>query len=174
MASIELTPSQRSILSALVNLYNEREDVIKGETIAAEVDRNPGTIRNQMQSLKALQLVEGVPGPKGGYKPTPTAFRVLEIQHLDDPAPVPVHHEAEPVEDLNVVQINLTSVHHPSMCRAEVTFQGSLRSIHEGDTVSVGPTPLSQLHITGTVDGKDESNNLLILQIESMQAPADG
>nr|WP_238532915.1 hypothetical protein [Halalkalicoccus jeotgali] len=24
-------------------------------------------MRNQMQSLKALQLVEGVPGPKGGY-----------------------------------------------------------------------------------------------------------
>jgi predicted transcriptional regulator len=70
MSSIELSPSQRQILSALVNLHGEHEQAVKGEQIAEEVDRNPGTIRNQMQSLKALQLVEGVPGPKGGYKPT--------------------------------------------------------------------------------------------------------
>lgn len=174
MASIELTPSQRTILSALVNLYNESEDVIKGETIADEVDRNPGTIRNQMQSLKALQLVEGVPGPKGGYKPTPTAFRVLEIQQLDDPARVPVVHEESELEDVNVAQINLTSVHHPTLCRAEIQLRGSLRDIHEGDAVTVGPTPLSKLKITGIVDAKDESNNLLVLRIDSMVAPADG
>ena len=66
MSSIELTSSQKTILTALINLHRESEDAVKGEDIAAEVDRNPGTIRNQMQSLKALQLVEGVPGPKGG------------------------------------------------------------------------------------------------------------
>lgn len=173
MASIELTPSQRTILSALVNLFNETEDVIKGETVAAEVDRNPGTIRNQMQSLKALQLVEGVPGPKGGYKPTAAAYEVLEIQQLDDPAWVKVKHNGEMLEDLNVVQIDLTSVHHPSLCRAEVQLQGSIRDIHEGDAVTVGPTPLARLRITGTVDGKDESNNLLILRIDDMVAPID-
>jgi len=74
MSSIELTSSQKSILTALINLYGEQEDAVKGEAIAEEVDRNPGTIRNQMQSLKALQLVEGVPGPKGGYKPTSNAY----------------------------------------------------------------------------------------------------
>ena len=72
MSSIELTASQRTILRALVNLHGEAESAVKGEAIAEEVGRNPGTIRNQMQSLKALQLVEGVPGPKGGYKPSLT------------------------------------------------------------------------------------------------------
>ena len=73
MSTIELTSSQKTILRALVDLYTQEETAIKGEEIAEEVDRNPGTIRNQMQSLKALQLVEGVPGPKGGYKPTTNA-----------------------------------------------------------------------------------------------------
>ena len=39
---------------------------IKGEEIADIMNRNPGTIRNQMQSLRSLGLVKGVPGPRGG------------------------------------------------------------------------------------------------------------
>ena len=56
MSSIELTPSQKTILQELINLFRESESAVKGEDIAEQVDRNPGTIRNQMQSLKALQL----------------------------------------------------------------------------------------------------------------------
>ncbi len=173
MSSIELTPSQKTILTALVNLHGETEDAVKGEDIADEVDRNPGTIRNQMQSLKALQLVEGVPGPKGGYKPTATAFEALDIQRMDEPASVPLAHEGEPVEAANISEINLSSVHHPEHCRAEIHLQGSSRDIHEGDDVTVGPTPLSKLLIEGTVDGKDDTNNILILQLNEMVAPAE-
>src|SRR6056297_1181826 len=89
MSSIELTSSQKTVLRALVDRYTQEETAVKGEAIAEEVDRNPGTIRNQMQSLKALQLVEGVPGPKGGYKPTVDAYEALEIQQLDTAAEVP-------------------------------------------------------------------------------------
>lgn len=52
------------MLQELVDLYQDSESPVKGETIAEQIDHNAGTIRNQMQSLKALQLVEGVPGPK--------------------------------------------------------------------------------------------------------------
>ena len=173
MSSIELTSSQKTILTALINLYREEEDAVKGETIAAEVDRNPGTIRNQMQSLKALQLVEGVPGPKGGYKPTANAYEALDVQRMDEPADVPLHHDGEPVEGVNVDGIDLTSVHHPELCRAEIHVQGSVRDFHEGDAVTVGPTPLSKLVIEGTVDGKDDTANTLILRIDDMQAPAE-
>lgn len=171
MADIELTTSQKTILSALVNLYGKTENAVKGEDIAEEVDRNPGTIRNQMQSLKALQLVEGVPGPKGGYKPTTTAYEALEIQRMDEPASVPLYHDGEKVEDGNVEEINLSSVHHPELCRAEVHLQGSIREFHEGDSVKVGPTPLSKLVIEGTIDGKDDTANVLILRIDDMRAP---
>jgi len=173
MSSIELTPSQRTILTALVNLFRENEDAVKGEQIAEEVDRNAGTIRNQMQSLKALQLVEGVPGPKGGYKPTTRAYEALDHQQMDEPASVPLQHEGEPVPDANVTGIDLTSVHHPELCRAVIHLQGSLRDFHDGDSVVVGPTPLSKLVIEGTVDGRDDSENTLMLRIDGMQAPAE-
>jgi len=172
MASIELTASQQTILTALVNLHRETEDAVKGEDIAEQVDRNPGTIRNQMQSLKALQLVEGVPGPKGGYKPTANAFDALGVQDMDREAEVELVHEGEPVADANVQEIALTSVHHPELCRAEVHLQGSVREFHEGDAVRVGPTPLSKLVVFGEVDGKDDTSNILILKIDSMEAPA--
>lgn len=173
MSSIELTPSQKSILSALVNLYGGDDDAVKGEEIAEEVDRNPGTIRNQMQSLKALQLVEGVPGPKGGYKPTANAYDALGVQQMDEPAFVPFVHNGDRVPEANVEEIGLTSVHHPELCRAEIHLQGSIREIGEGDDIVVGPTPLSKLVIEGTVDGKDDTNNVVILRIDRMQAPAD-
>lgn len=173
MSSIELTPSQKKILRALTNLHKESEDAIKGEDIAEQVDRNPGTIRNQMQSLKALQLVEGVPGPKGGYKPTAAAFEALEIQQMDDPASVPVEHEGEPLEGIIVEEIDLSSVHHPELCRAEIHMQGTSDEIKEGDSVTVGPTPLSKLVIEGTLDGRDDTNNILILRIDDMVAPAE-
>ncbi|SDM79727.1 hypothetical protein SAMN04487949_2624 [Halogranum gelatinilyticum] len=173
MSSIELTPSQQQILTALINLYRESESAVKGEDIAEEVDRNPGTIRNQMQSLKALQLVEGVPGPKGGYKPTANAYEALDIQEMDEPAAVPLFHEGERVEKVNVEGIDLSSVHHPEKCRAEIHVQGSVRDFHEGDAVTVGPTPLSKLVIEGKLDGKDDTSNVLILVIESMIAPSE-
>ncbi|MFB6109469.1 MAG: Rrf2 family transcriptional regulator [Halodesulfurarchaeum sp.] len=173
MSSIELTASQKTILRALVDHYTQEETAIKGETIAEEVDRNPGTIRNQMQSLKALQLVEGVPGPKGGYRPTTNAFEALEIQQIDSPAAVPVRRNGDPVEDVNVQDINLTTVFNPDLCRAEIEVRGSIKDFHEGDSVSVGPTPISKLRIDGTVDAKNEANNVVILKIDDMLAPAD-
>jgi len=173
MSSIELTPSQKTILQELVNLYRESESAVKGEHIAERVDRNPGTIRNQMQSLKALQLVEGVPGPKGGYKPTANAYDALQIQEMDQAANVPLYHDGEQIETANVEEIDLTSVHHPENCRAEIKLQGSITDFHEGDTVTVGPTPLSKLQIVGTISGKDDTSNSLILTIDDMVAPAE-
>ncbi len=172
MSSIELTPSQKTILQELINLYRESESAVKGEDIADRVDRNPGTIRNQMQSLKALQLVEGVPGPKGGYKPTASAYDALKIQEMDQAADVPFERNGELVEGANVQEIDLTSVHHPELCRAEIKLQGSVADFSEGDTIRVGPTPLSKLVIVGTLEGTDDTNNSVILTIDDMKAPA--
>jgi hypothetical protein len=171
MSSIELTSSQKAILTELIDLYRKSEGAVKGEDIAERVERNPGTIRNQMQSLKALQLVEGVPGPKGGYKPTANAYEALDVQQLDEPAIVPLIHNGDQLEDTNVTGIDLSSVHHPELCRAEIHVQGSVRDFHEGDEVKVGPTPLSKLVVHGTVDGKDDTNGILILRIDGMEAP---
>ena len=75
------------------------------------------------------------------------------------------------MEGVNIEEIDLSSVHHPELCRAEIHIQGSVREYHDGDSVTVGPTPLSKLVIEGTVDGKDDTNNILILRIDGMEAP---
>ena len=61
----------------------------------------------------------------------------------------------------------------PELCRAEVTLQGSIADFGESHTVVVGPTPLSKLRIEGTVDGKDDTNNIAILRIDEMVAPVE-
>lgn len=55
-----LTSVQKEILQSLTNLYRKSNfKSIKGEEIAEVMNRNPGTIRNQMQSLRSLGLVKG-------------------------------------------------------------------------------------------------------------------
>ena len=91
---------------------------------------------------------------------------------MDQAADVPFRHKGELVESANVQEIDLTSVHHPELCRAEIKLQGSIAEFNEGDKISVGPTPLSKLLIEGQLEGKDDTNNSLILTIDSMAAPA--
>ena len=91
---------------------------------------------------------------------------------MDKAADVPFRHEGELITGANVQEIDLTSVHHPELCRAEIKLQGSMSTFEEGDAVTVGPTPLSKLRIEGEIEGKDETNNSLILTIDDMVAPS--
>ena len=170
---IDLTPTQQRILRELVTRYRQCEAPVKGESVAEGVDRNAGTIRNQMQSLKALQLVEGIPGPHGGYKPTSTAYEALSLQDVGEPAAVPLYRDGERIEEAVVGEIHLTSVLHPEDCRAEIQLQGLVGAFHEGEDIVVGPTPLSELRIDGVIEGIDDVNNTLVVVVDYMRAPAD-
>lgn len=174
MSVVELTLRQKKLLEVLVHLYRQTDDTVKSEKIAAFVDRNPGTVRNQMSELGALQLVESVPGPKGGYRPTDAAYDALGIEAPEAAAAVPLGHNGSPVEDASVLEIDLVSVHHPENCLAEVRLQGSTIPYHTGDTVTVGPTPAAKLVVEGTVVGQDDSANSIVVAVEEMRAPADG
>ncbi len=173
MSSLQLNPSQKRILTSLVNLAEGEETTVRGKDIAERVDRNPGTIRNQMQSLKALQLVEGVRGPKGGYKPTVTAYQTLDVNRIDEPAHVPVEHNGEPITNITVEEINLSSVHHPELCRAEIVLRGPVPSFQEEDRIAIGPTPTAKLNLEGVVDDVNETENVLIVRLQTMKAPTD-
>ncbi|WP_324665437.1 TrmB family transcriptional regulator [Haloarcula sediminis] len=173
-AGIELTPTQQRVLRELVARYRESETPVKGETVAAGVNRNAGTIRNQMQSLKTLQLVEGIPGPQGGYKPKAGAYDALSLQEVSEPAPVPLYYEGDRIEGAIVGEIALPSVLHPEDCRVEVEQQGvATETFEEGGAVVVGPTPCNDLRIDGVVEGVDDVNSALVVGVESMHAPAD-
>ncbi len=165
---VELTVIQREILSALINIFREKGRAIKGEEISERIDRNPGTVRNQMQSLKALGLVEGVPGPKGGYKATSFAYQALNLSHMDKEADVPIFRNGERVLNTNVADIDLNTVRHPDMCRASIKILGDIRKFDVGDTIQIGPTPVNKLMVRGDVVGRDDISGIVLLSITEM------
>ncbi len=165
---MELTPIQKDILIALINLQREKDRAVKGEEIAEIINRNPGTIRNQMQSLKVLELVEGVPGPKGGYKATGKAYEALNITAMDNEAMVPIYRNGEIVEGATVAEISFTTVRHPDLCHGMIKVLGNIRSFEQGDLVQMGPTPVNRLVVRGEIVGRDDTGNVLVFSINEM------
>lgn len=165
---MELTPVQRDILTALINIHRVEGRAVKGEEIAELIDRNPGTIRNQMQSLKALNLVEGVPGPKGGYRATGAAYEALNIDATGDVVTVPVIRNGVLVEGATASEIVFNKVMHSQQCDGVVRVIGNIRNFDIGDEIEVGPTPVNKLYLRGTVTGRDDTMSRLILHIEEM------
>ncbi len=168
MVDIDLTPIQREILMALISIYHQKREAVKGEGIAKLIDRNPGTVRNQMQALKSLGLVEGVPGPKGGYKATARAYQALTLDVLDKEAVVPVRRNGEVVKDLFVEEISFTTPRHPKLCSGAFRIIGSIRDFNSGDKIEIGPTPVNKLVVRGEVTGRDDTTNTLLCAISEM------
>ena len=169
--ALELTQIQKDILYALITLYKKKSGVsVKGEEIAELINRNPGTVRNQMQALRALGLVEGVPGPKGGYRPTAKAYEMLAITKPEESVRVPIVVNDEAFDDLSVEEIDLTSISHPDICQARVRVIGDIKKISPGDRVVMGPTPVNELMVYGKVTGRDDTENTIVVDIYKIVA----
>ena len=169
--ALELTQIQKDILYALITLYKKRAgSSVKGEEIAELINRNPGTVRNQMQALRALGLVEGVPGPKGGYRPTAKAYEMLAITKPEESVRVPITVNDEVFDDLSVEEIDLTSISHPDVCQARVRIIGDIKKISPGDRVVIGPTPVNELMVYGKVTGRDDTENTIVIDIDKIVA----
>ncbi|WP_296882082.1 CBS domain-containing protein [uncultured Methanobrevibacter sp.] len=166
-----LTSVQKEILQTLINLYQSSNGKsIKGEDIAEVMNRNPGTIRNQMQSLRSLGLVKGVPGPRGGYKPTIEAYHSLNISISDNDSKVPIYINGERLDDISVARIEFTSVPQPTECEAAIKVLGSIKDLNLGDTVRIGPTPVNNLGVMGTIVGRDDMDNILLVDTTTIRS----
>ncbi|MCI6774731.1 MAG: CBS domain-containing protein [Methanobrevibacter boviskoreani] len=166
-----ITSVQKEILQNLINLYQTSEGKsIKGEQIAEVMNRNPGTIRNQMQSLRSLGLVKGVPGPRGGYKPTIEAYHNLNIPVSDKDSKVPISVNNNRIEGLSVAKIEFTSVPHPKECEAAIKVLGNIKSLNIGDEIQVGPTPVNNLGVIGKVVGRDDTDNIILLETNTIRS----
>ncbi|MFZ1898159.1 CBS domain-containing protein, partial [Methanoregula sp.] len=130
--------------------------------------RNPGTVRNQMQSLKAVGLVDGVPGPKGGYIPTELAYKELNLSESGADYDVEISRDGEVVKGAHVQEIDFTTLCHPDICHAVIKLVGSAKIFEIGDTITIGPTPVNKLLIRGEVFGKDESKQSLLIATSEM------
>ncbi len=155
MVELDLTQIQKDILYALITLYKKKSGgSVKGEEIAELINRNPGTVRNQMQALRALGLVEGVPGPKGGYRPTSKAYELLSVTRPEESVVVPVVVNGNVMEELSAEEIALPSISNPNICQARVRIIGDIKKINPGDSVIVGPTPVNEMMVYGKVVGR--------------------
>lgn len=162
---MELTPIQRDILTALINVYRLEGKAVKGEKIAELIDRNPGTIRNQMQSLKSLNLVEGVAGPKGGYKATSAAYEELSVDFDEKDMAVPIVRNGAIVENTSASEIKFNKIMRLNICQGMIRIIGNIRDFRDGDYVEVGPTPAHKLYIKGKVTGRDDAMSRVIIDI---------
>lgn len=170
MSNIELSDIQWRIITTLVNQYQQSDAPVKSNQIAAAIDRNSGTVRNQMGNLTALDLVDGVPGPTGGYEPTENAFEVLGRENLDEGETITLSQDYERVA-VTVDEIEFPNVYHPEECTARVHFQHSARQIDVGDPVAVGPTPLSNLVVVGLVEAINDTADEILLDIAKIESP---
>ncbi|MBR5008861.1 MAG: CBS domain-containing protein [Methanocorpusculum sp.] len=165
---MDLSLIQKDILITLISLYHQYSHPIKGEDIAEIIKRNPGTVRNQMQALKVLGLVDGVPGPKGGYHPTARAYGELNITNDYSESDVPIQKNNCDMDGIKVSEIAFTTLTHADLCHALIKIIGNVRAFEIGDRVTVGPTPVNKLLIKGEVFGKDEINSALLVSTSEM------
>lgn len=166
-----LTNVQKETIITLINLYQSSNGkAIKGEDIADAINRNPGTIRNQMIYLRRMGLVNSVSGPGGGYKPTIEAYHSLNIPVSDEDSKVPIFKNSKRIEDVSVAKIEFTSVPKPSDCEAEIKVLGSIKDLNLGDEIIIGPTPVNNLSIIGTIVGRDDLDNMLLLDTKTIRS----
>lgn len=167
MNQMELTASMREVLAALVEEYRRTEETVTADTIASAVGLGAGSVRNRMQGLKALNLVEGIPGPNGGYLPTAEAYRALDREDADEAEPVTLAREFERVT-ATVEAIDFVDVHDPEHCRARLTVAESDREFDVGDAIAIGPTPGSGLLLAGVVESVDDGVLVDVAQLETV------
>ncbi len=166
-----LTSVQKEILQTLINLYQSSDGKsIKGEDIAEVMSRNPGTIRNQMQSLRSLGLVKGVPGPRGGYKPTIEAYHALNISISDGETKIPIYCNDKKLEGISVAKIEFTSVPQPDECEAAIKVLGNIKELNLGDMLRIGPTPVNNLGVMGEIVGRDDLDNILLVDTTTIRS----
>jgi hypothetical protein len=168
---MDLTPVQRDTLSTLVNLHRTESRAVKAKEIGELMDRNPETIRIQMRSLKALNLVESVTGPRGGYTATATAYDALSRDHNGDgdEVAVPIVKNGIVVEGASATEIVFNNVMRPP-CRSCISIHvsGNIKDFSVGDEVEVGPTPVSELYIRGKVAALDITASRIVLDLTEM------
>ncbi|ABR56337.1 CBS domain-containing protein [Methanococcus aeolicus] len=162
---MELTIVQKEILQELIAIYEEKNKAVKGTEIAIKLNRNPGTIRNQMQALRALNLVDGVPGPKGGYVPTGQAYRSIGLLCDKKDITVPIYKDNKPVEGVFVEKIIFDTIAHEKSCSSMIHIRGDTKLFSAGDIVKIGPTHHNKITVVGKIAGRDDINHILLIDV---------
>lgn len=158
----------RENLRVLIELYEKNKTAVRGEEIAKVLNKTPGTIRNQMQTLRALGYVDGIPGPKGGYKPSILAYNELHRKEAEYLVEVPIYQDNEKVEGINVQEISFTNVNNPQECKSIISVSGDTTKIREFANLKIGPTPINKIILVGKVIGRDDTERRILLETKTI------
>ncbi|OYT54428.1 MAG: hypothetical protein B6U72_02590 [Candidatus Altiarchaeales archaeon ex4484_2] len=169
-----LQPTQREILEVLVEIYEQDKKLVRGEKIAKALDKSSGTVRNQMQTLRALNYVEGVPGPRGGYIPEMKAYEALGLSAVKNPAIVPIYRGEEKMDGIYAQKITFNKITDPESCSVIISILGDTRKIDDGDEIVIGPTPINHVIVCGTVIGRDDTKREILLDARSITSIPKG
>lgn len=168
---IELTPVQRDTLTTLIKLNRQESRAVKGKEIGEMMDRNPETIRIQMRSLKALNLVESNTGPKGGYMASSMAYDALSVDNNGDRDEVIVRvvRNGIIVEGASATEIAFNNLMHSlRQSRVSIRIIGNIKDFRVGDEIEIGPTPVNKLYIRGNIAVLDNITGRAVLDITEM------
>lgn len=160
-----LTAPQKEIMISLLELYDKNRSLIKSKEIAIRTGRNEGTIRNVMPVLRAIGLVEAVPGPKGGYMPTSKAYESFNIPKNLKLLSVPIYTKKGEKTDVTVTDILFKSVFSPDFCQALLKVIGNLSKLNIGEELVIGPTPSGRMIIEGKIIGRDDLHGEILLDV---------
>jgi predicted transcriptional regulator len=153
---LNLSNIHQETLTALVNLYQKKGCAVKAlEIVKAMNHLSPGTIRNQMQTMKALELVKSRSGAKGGYLPTELAYENLEFR--PEGVNIPIYRNEEP-SGVILYELRLKP---PYISVLHVI--GDISDFKVGDRIKVVS---NKLIISGRVEGRNDHNNSLLSSIE--------
>lgn len=151
-----LSNTQEKILNTIVNLYQKKGCALKTvEIVEIMKYRSPGTIRNLMQTMKALGLVRGIAGPRGGYLPTELAYENIRPGHEVEDIPI---YRNEQLSDVTFQEMRL----RPSNSSI-LHVLGDIRDFKVGDKIKIASR---KLIISGRVEGRNDMNNTLLSSIE--------
>ncbi len=153
---LNLSNTQNEILTVLVNLYQKKGCALKTKEIVETINhRSPGTIRNLMQTMKALGLVRGIPGAKGGYLPTELAHEMLGFGQEAEEIPI---YRNEELSDVTFQEMRLRP---PNSSILHVL--GDIRDFKVGDRIKIAS---KKLIVSGRVEGRNDMDNSLLSSIE--------
>ncbi len=162
----KLTLSQREVLEALIKLYEQKKRLVKSKEIAALINRDEGTVRNIILSLKSLGLVESKTGPSGGYMPTLKAYEIVKGTMTQ--IPVKIKKDGKEL-DITIIGMELLDVLNPEGGRAILRVHGDVRRLlRPGDRIEIGPTPLVGVRIEGEVIHVDTVSSQVSIRITRM------
>ncbi len=162
---VSLTAPQKEIIIALLELYDKKRSLVKSKEIAYSTKRDEGTVRNIMPVLRAIGLVEAIPGPKGGYIPTGKAYESFNIPKNLRSLSVPIYTKGGNKTDVTVTDVLFKSVFSPDFCQAILKVLGNLSRFNTGDDIVIGPTPSGRMIIEGTITGRDDLHGELLLDV---------